>query len=83
MSSAELTAFSAYRVPLGRGTVARFSTDGVEKVFIVARRGTKVVFFDDVEDEFAVGTADEGGAVSDAGLYGELRWAVRGLQETG
>jgi len=83
MSSDERAEFSACRVSLARGTVAHFSTDGVEEVFIVARRGTRVVFFDDVEDEFAAGTVDEHGAISHAGLYGELRWAVHSLLESG
>ena len=82
MSSAERGEFAACRVPLYRGTIAQFSADGVEEVFIVARKGSKVAFFDDVEDEFAAGTIDEHGAVLSASLYGELRWAVHSL-ETG
>jgi len=83
MSAAERAEFAECRVALCRATVKQFNTDEVEQVFIVARRGTQAVFFDDVEDEFATGIADQNGAISNASLHGELRWAVRSLRATG
>jgi hypothetical protein len=80
LSSAERENFDAWKVAVGtRGKVVQLNSDGVEFVFIVARNGTKVVFFDDVEDEFAAGTIDDFGVITNAGLFGELRSALRSL----
>ena len=80
MSSAERQNFDAWKVAVGtRGKVAQFNSDAVEIVFIVARNGGKVVFFDDVEDEFAAGNINDFGVITNAGLFGELRWALRSL----
>jgi hypothetical protein len=72
--------FDTWQVSIGtRGRVARFSTDAVEEVFIVARTGSIVVFFDDIEDEFATGIVDDEGNILHPGLCGELRDALRNV----
>jgi hypothetical protein len=50
---------------------------GIERVFVVARSGKLLLFFDDSEDEFAVGVPDDDGILRDWGLYGSLTDAVR------
>jgi hypothetical protein len=50
---------------------------GNERIFVVARSGTRLLFFDDVEDEFAIGVADDDGVLRDWGLYGDLMDALR------
>jgi hypothetical protein len=54
---------------------------GIERVFVVARRGARVLLFDDVEDEFAVGVPDSNGVLRAWGLYGPLLVAIRGLAD--
>jgi len=41
----------------------------------LAKVGSSVLFFDDVEDEFAVGRLGDDGVISSPGLAGELRSA--------
>jgi len=50
---------------------------GTERVFVIARSGTRLLIFDDVEDEFAIGVSDEGGVLRDWSLYGDLMDALR------
>ncbi|HKS76045.1 MAG TPA: hypothetical protein VJQ82_22725 [Terriglobales bacterium] len=52
---------------------------GIEHVFVVARAGARLLFFDDVEDEFAVGEPDKDGVLRKWGLCGELRSALLNL----
>jgi hypothetical protein len=80
LSTVELQRYETWKVSLGtRGTVANFNTDGVELVHIVARRGRRVVFFDDAEDEFAGGDIDDEAIISAPRLYGDLRNALHSL----
>jgi hypothetical protein len=47
-------------------------------IFIVARSGTEVVFYDDRSQEFGTGEVDESGALRPRTMYGEeLRFALR------
>lgn len=52
---------------------------GIEHVFVVARAGARLLFFDDVEDEFAVGEPDKDGVLRNWGLCGELWSALLNL----
>ena len=45
---------------------------GTERVFAVARSDARVLIFDDVEDELAIGVPDEDGVLRSWGLYGDL-----------
>ncbi len=49
---------------------------GVERVFVVARDGNHLLFFDDVEEDFGVGVPDEDGILRDMGTFGPLVAAV-------
>jgi hypothetical protein len=48
-------------------------------VFVVARSGSKAIFYDDVEEDFGIGTVD-GDTLKDCSLIGELRYALVQLQ---
>lgn len=50
-----------------------------DPVFVVARSGTVVVYYDDVEEEFATGRVVTEGAIEGLSLFGALNWALRGL----
>ena len=49
------------KIPFDRGSF-------VEEVFVVARQGEKLVFFDDIEDGFEVATTDDDGVIRRAGV---------------
>jgi hypothetical protein len=49
---------------------------GVERVFVVMRADNRLVFFDDVEDEFAIGVPDSDGMLTEWGLCGSLMDAI-------
>jgi len=52
---------------------------GVERVFVVATIGPRLLLFDEVEDEFAIGVVDSDGILRSWNLYGELVFALRNL----
>lgn len=52
---------------------------GVEHVFVVARAGVRVLLFDDVEEEFAIGIPDSDGILRRWDLFGQLQLAIRRL----
>jgi hypothetical protein len=54
----------------------RSEQDGTEHVFVVARSGKQLLFFDDCEDEFAMGVPDNDGVLRAWVLYGDLKDAV-------
>jgi hypothetical protein len=53
---------------------------GVESVFVVARADSRMLLFDDAEDEFAIGVPRDDGVLTDWSLYGELVFAIRNLK---
>jgi hypothetical protein len=52
-----------------------------ENVWVVAQAGDCVIFFDDDEDEFAVGRVDQENHLLDFGLMGDLTDALHGFPE--
>ena len=49
-----------------------------DSVFLVARDGPRVLFYDDTEGEFGTATLDPDGVMRDWGTWGErLGWALR------
>jgi hypothetical protein len=76
-----LKIYDAYASGIVEQPCYRSEQYGIERVFVVARHGARVLLFDDVEDEFAVGVPDNDGVLRDWGLYGPLLVAVRGLAE--
>ncbi len=67
-----------YRTPL-----EEFESPGGEaparpRLFILARAGSEIIYFDDQRDEFGAGEIDSSGAFRDYGTYGsELRGTLR------
>jgi len=53
---------------------------GTESAFVVAGDGPRLLFFDDVEDEFAIGIPDDDGVLRDWRLCGDLVEALRILR---
>src|SRR5258706_627432 len=68
--------WNRFRIPLMQASIHRSPAWGEEHVFLVARRGDEVLFYDDDEDEFAVGHLSSDGVVSLGGLAGELGHAI-------
>ena len=77
-TDAESEKWRRYRITPQQVLIDRMGNK--EKVFAVARAGQNVVFFDDVEEEFAVGRLNEDGQVEDVRLLGELAWAIAELK---
>jgi len=49
-------------------------------VLVIAKSGNRVVFYDDVEDDFGIGTIEDGASLKDCSLTGELRLALLALR---
>jgi hypothetical protein len=60
----------------------RSSDYGIERVFVVAKNGNRLLFFDDIEDEFGVGVPDSDAVLRDLGTFGTLVAAVLALDKT-
>ena len=58
----------------------RSDTFGLEQVFVVARDGVRLLLFDDVEDEYAIGVPDGDGVLRKWELYGDLVLSLRALK---
>ena len=52
-----------------------------EQVFVVAKNGNRLLYFDDVEDDFGVAIPDEDGVMREWGNYGPLVRALLVLDE--
>ena len=58
-------------------TVRRSEEYGDESVYVVARDGPAVIFFDDAEDTFSGARLNSAGHLKVRGSYGELKYALR------
>jgi hypothetical protein len=79
--TAELSAesrkrYARYRIEPRQATYRRSEQYKDEGVWVVAQADDFVVFFDDVEDEFAVGRVDEADRLYHVDLLGELTDAL-------
>lgn len=54
-----------------------------ERVFVVARLEDAILFYDDVEEEFAVATVDADGVIRDWSLWGSLDHGLRNFPRAG
>jgi len=54
----------------------RDQNSGVEQIFVLAKNENRVLYFDDVEEDFGVSAPDEDGVLRDWGNYGPLVRAV-------
>jgi hypothetical protein len=59
----------------------RFCESGVEKAFVVAKSGDRLLYFDDVEEDFGVAILDGDGVMREWGNHGPLVLALRVLDQ--
>ncbi len=50
---------------------------GLEQIGVVARRGDEVILFDDVEEEFGIGTVGKDGVLRDWTIYAGLDSCIK------
>ncbi len=53
---------------------------GIEHMFVIARKDTRVLFFDDVEEDFGVGTPAEDGVLRDWGTFSAKERELNALE---
>jgi hypothetical protein len=73
--------FKVHTVPIFEQPCLRGENCDVEKVFAVARAENRVLFFDDVEEDFGVGVPDGDGILRGLGTFGSLVAAVLALND--
>jgi len=67
-----------YKTPLEEFVSTGADDPARARLYIVARAGSEIVYFDDQRDEFGAGELDGVGAFRDYGTYGsELRGTLR------
>ena len=67
----ETVRVAPYQVPIVRN-------GNVEQVFVVARKGTEVMYYEDVEDGFNISQLTSDGAIAEPGFeQDELKWALQ------
>jgi len=71
--------YARFAVPPFEQLCSRSVEYGVERVFVVARDENRLLFFDDVEEDFGVGIPDEDGILRDMDTFGPLVAAVLAL----
>lgn len=77
----ELKTYEAHAIGLLEHPCHRGEKYGQEKVFVVARAGKRLLLFDDVEDEFAVGVPGIDAILRHWELHGPLGVALRNIAE--
>lgn len=76
----DLAQWAQVAVPPFKARLRRSDEYGDESVYIVARAGPSVIFFDDAEDEFSGATLDAKGGLKACNRIGELKHALRRFQ---
>ena len=59
----------------------RDQDSALEQVFVLAKNGNRLLYFDDVEEDFGVATPDDDGVMREWGNYGPLVRALLVLDE--
>lgn len=72
-----LNIYKQHAITIAEQPCFRSEQYGTERVFVVARSGSQLLIFDDVEDEFAVGSPSDDGVLRQWGLCGDLIDALR------
>jgi len=70
-----------YRTPIAVATIVRSEDSGSESVFVVAQNGNTTLFYDDVEDVFAVGTLGSDNMLTLIGYVGQLHYAIAAISD--
>jgi hypothetical protein len=71
--------YETYSVPAFSQPAVRTNSVAIENVFVVARRGTQLLFYDDIEEEFGVDSLSGDGRLTLTGTIGPLVAALRFL----
>jgi len=79
LTPAALKIWQKYAIAPYEQSCVRNPDAGIGRIFVVARNGTCLLFFDDVEDEFGVGVPDSDSILRDLGTFGPLVAAVLAL----
>lgn len=79
LTPAALKIWHKYAIVPSEQSCVRNPDAGIERVFVVARNGTYLLFFDDVEDEFGVGVPDRDSILRDLETLCPLIAAVLAL----
>jgi hypothetical protein len=66
LSKEERSYFNAIRVPLEPAKIERWGN--LETVYIVAKKGSTIIFYEDVEEGFEISKLDKKGIVSEYGV---------------
>ena len=78
LDAATRATLDRYGVPLQRVfRIFQFGPGEPDPVYVVARDGAHVLFYDDTEEEWGTATLDADGVMRDWGTYGKLLWALR------
>ena len=72
-----LKSYKEHAITIAEQPCFRSEQYGTERVFVIARSGSQLLIFDDVEDEFAIGAAGDDGVLRNWGLCGDLIDALR------
>ena len=72
-----LSIYEEHAITIAEQPCFRSKQYGAERVFVVARSGSKLLIFDDVEDEFALGAPSDDGVLREWGLCGDLIDSLR------
>jgi hypothetical protein len=67
-----LKTYEAHATSVSELPCYRSDEYGFERLFVFARDGNRVLVFDDVEDQLAVGELDADGVLRNRGMYGTL-----------
>jgi hypothetical protein len=81
LSQEALRILKVHSVPIFEQPCFRSEDYGTEKVFAVAQAGNRVLFFDDVEEDFGVGVPDSDGILRNLGTFGSFVAAVMALED--
>jgi len=74
-SADQKVVFEKYRVPLQKAQIVR--SGNVEEVFVVAKKGSEVMYFEDVEEGFNFSPISERGEILKPGWnQDELKYAL-------
>ena len=78
-----LRLYQQYAVKPYQLPCARLQDSALEQVFVLAKNGNRLLYFDDVEEDFGVATPDDDGVMREWGNYGPLVRALLILDEEG
>lgn len=71
--------YQKYKKKPGKRKCFRFVDVDDDMVYVVAKMRNRVVLYDDAEQEFAIGTIEKNGIITEWVLYGSLKSAIMNL----